>query len=117
MKKLKPRFKLWLNAGKAQGAFGDGKWKLLQSIQTEGTLQSASRKLQISYRKAWGDLKKAEILLKTKLVDKKRGGQSGGKTALTRKGKKWVKAYGQFRSEIEKTTEKAFEKYLKNLAK
>ncbi len=117
MKKLRARFKLWLSAKDIEGVFGDGKWRLLKAIETEGSLSAASQKLGISYRKAWGDLKKAQEALNITLVEKQRGGRLGGKTSLTAKGKKWVEAYTKFRSDIEKTTEKAFKKHIKALLK
>jgi len=116
MKKLRARFKLWLSTKDVEGVFGDGKWRLLKAIETEGSLSAASQKLGISYRKAWGDLKKAQEALNITLIDKQRGGRSGGKTSLTDKGKKWVEAYAKFRSDIERAVVKAYQKHIKGLA-
>lgn len=115
MKKLTVRFKLWLNARDAEGVFGDGKWRLLAAIDAEGSLKAASETLHISYRKAWGDLKKAEDALDIALVERQRGGSIGGRTCLTDQGKRWVSAYTKFRSDIEKVTEKAYQKYIEQL--
>ena len=117
MKKLKVRLKIWLSSKDVEGIFGDGKWRLLKAVETEGSLQAASRKLRISYRKAWGDLKKAQDALHITLVDKHRGDTSGGRTNLTAQGKKWLNAYTRFRSDIEKTVDKAYEKHLKEILK
>jgi molybdate transport system regulatory protein len=117
MKQLKVRFKLWLSSEGAEGAFGDGKWRLLKSIDSEGSLRAASQSLHMSYRKAWGDLRKAEECLNVPLVEKRRGGIQGGQTVLTEQGKKWVDAYTRFRSDIEKATEKAYEKHIRELVK
>lgn len=114
---LRARFKLWLSTKDVEGAFGDGKWRLLKSIDAEGSLKAASESLRISYRKAWGDLKKAQDALNITLVEKHRGGISGGRTAVTRQGKKWVRAYTKFRADIEKAVDKAYEKHLKELVK
>ena len=115
MKKLRAKFKLWLNTKDVEGVFGDGKWRLLKAIDTEGSLKAASELLHISYRKAWGDLKKAEQCLNIALVEKQRGGSAGGQTQLTDQGKEWVKAYTRFRIDIEKAVEKAYKKYIKEL--
>jgi molybdate transport system regulatory protein len=117
MKELRPRFKLWLSTKDAEGALGDGKWRLLRSIETEGSLKAASESLHISYRKAWGDLNKAEESLNTALVEKQRGGNTGGQTGLTDQGRKWLKAYAEFRGDIEKAVEKAYEKHIRKLVK
>ena len=117
MKQLRTRFKLWLSTEDAEGAFGDGKWRLLKKIDAKGSLRAASQSLHISYRKAWGDLKKAQQCLNVPLVEKQRGGIQGGQTVLTEQGKKWVQAYARFRTDIEKAIEKAYEKHIKELVK
>ncbi len=117
VKKLRARFKLWLSSKDVEGVFGDGKWRLLKAIDSEGSLTAASSKLSISYRKAWGDLKKAQEALGVSLVEKQRGGVLGGKTTLTSLGKKWVKAYTGFRSDIEKEVEKAYRRHIARLVK
>jgi len=116
MKKLKARFKLWLNTKDVEGVFGDGKWRLLEAIERTGSLSAASELLQISYRKAWGDLKKAQDALNIPLVEKHRGGTRGGQTTLTEQGKKWIKAYTRFHGDIEKAVDKAYEKHIRKIA-
>ncbi|MHC4556766.1 MAG: winged helix-turn-helix domain-containing protein [Planctomycetota bacterium] len=115
MKRLRARFKLWLSSKDVEGVFGDGKWRLLKSVESTGSLSAASKSLRISYRKAWGDLNKAQDALNIALVEKQRGGNTGGQTVLTGEGKKWVKAYTKFRGDIEKAVEKAYEKHFKEL--
>ena len=117
MKKLRARFKLWLSTKDIEGVFGDGKWRLLEAIETKGSLSAASKYLHISYRKAWGDLKKAEKYLGVTLLEKQRGGSLGGRSALTAEGKKWVRAYAKFRSDIERAVEKSYQKHIRELVK
>jgi molybdate transport system regulatory protein len=115
VKKLRARFKFWLSSKDVEGVFGDGKWRLLEAIEVKGSLSAASRCLNISYRKAWGDLKKAEKYLHTTLLEKKRGGSLGGGAVLTAEGKKWVKAYRLFHQDIEIAVERAYTKHIKGL--
>lgn len=115
MKKLRAKFKLWLSTRDIEGAFGDGKWRLLQAIENTGSLSEASESLRISYRKAWGDIKKAQEALNEPLVEKHRGGNLGGQSALTKQGEKWVKAYTRFRNDIEKAVDKAYEKHIRKI--
>ncbi len=117
MKKLRARFKLWLSTRDIEGVFGDGKWWLLKAIDNTGSLTAASESLRISYRKAWGDLKKTQEALNITLVEKHRGGILGGQTTLTEQGKEWVKAYTRFRGEAERAVEKAYQKHIKVLLK
>jgi molybdate transport system regulatory protein len=117
MKRLKAKCKLWLSSKNVEGVFGDGKWRLLKAIDRTGSLSAASESLRISYRKAWGDLNKAQDALNITLVEKQRGGNRGGRTVLTSEGKKWIKAYAKFRADIEKAVEKAYEKRIEGLLK
>jgi molybdate transport system regulatory protein len=117
MKRLKAKCKLWLSSKDVEGVFGDGKWRLLEAIDRTGSLIAASESLRISYRKAWGDLNKAQDALNTALVEKQRGGNRGGRTILTSKGKQWVKEYAKFRADIEKAVGKAYEKRIEGLLK
>jgi molybdate transport system regulatory protein len=114
---LHPCFKLWISCKDAQGVFGDGKWRLLSAIEREGSLRAASELLGISYRKAWGDLKKAEECLGIVFMSKHRGGSGGGDTVLTEEGRKWVAAYTKFRTELERAADKSFEKNIRELLK
>ncbi len=115
MKRLRTRCKLWLSSKDVEGVFGDGKWRLLEAIGRTGSLSAASESLRISYRKAWGDLNKAQDALNVALVEKQRGGNMGGRTILTGEGKKWVKAYAKFRADVEKAVEKSYEKHIRKL--
>ena len=117
MKRLKAKCKLWLSSKNIEGIFGDGKWRLLEAIDRTGSLSAASESLRISYRKAWGDLKKAQDTLKVALVEKQRGGNRGGRTVLTSEGKQWIRAYSKFRADVEKAVGQAYEKRIKRLLK
>lgn len=117
MTKLKAKFKLWLATKDGKGSLGDGKWQLLKAIEAKGSLAAACKQLKISYRKAWGGLKKLEDALKVNLVEKHRGGNKGGASSLTGEGKQWVKSYTRFRDRIEKAMIKAYDKHIKKLEK
>jgi molybdate transport system regulatory protein len=112
MDKLKPRFKLWLNDQDVDGVFGDGKCRLLKSIEATGSLRAASERLHISYRKAWGDLKKAQNALGVVLIDQQRGGPQGGRTVLTEAGRRWLHAYARFRRAVETAVQASFEEFV-----
>jgi len=112
---LRPRFKLWLSTEDSEGAFGDGKWRLLDAIGRRGSLRAAATELGISYRKAWGDLKKAERCLGIALIEKHRGGSGGGETTLTDAGKAWLRGYSDFRADVEKVVSSAFERHIADL--
>ena len=114
---VKPHFKLWLSSSASEGVFGDGKWRLLGAIEATGSLRAAADSLGMSYRKAWGDLKKAEEQLGVLLVERRRGGSSGGRTTVTTDGRRWLAAYSRFRGQIEDATQRAFKSNIAELLK
>jgi molybdate transport system regulatory protein len=114
--RFRPCCKLWLSSAEAEGIFGDGKWRLLAAVRDAGSLRAATGALGISYRKAWGDVKKAERELGVSLVERHRGGAGGGVAALTADGHAWLAGYTRFRVEIEEALEHSYAKHLAPLA-
>lgn len=114
---LVPKIKLWIATEEDQGAFGDGKWRLLQAIREHGSLAKACEALEISYRKAWGALKKAEETLGVQFLERSRGGKSGGETHLTEAGIKWVEHFKTLRHNMETTLQEEFKQMLKEIQK
>ena len=110
---IRPRMKVWLCAGDQQGVFGDGKWRLLQAIEETQSLVAAAESLHMSYRKAWGDIRKAERTLGVALVTRQRGGADGGSTQLTEAGQRWVSDYSAFRRQVEDGMHRAFAECMK----
>lgn len=98
MPDLHPNLKLWIYAETREGVFGDGKLRLLEAIETQGSLSQAAAALKISYRKAWGDLRKAETCLGIRLIEKTRGGPGGGQTTVTPQGKALIRQYTKFQA-------------------
>ena len=108
---LKAHYKLWLSLNNGEGILGDGKWRLLKAIEEFGSISKAAINLGISYRKAWGDLKKVEELLGISVIEKHRGGQSGGSSMITAQGMDIIKAYTRFHNEFESFFQKSFNKF------
>lgn len=64
---MKIKHKIWLEIdGKA--VWGSGRQELLKAIDEYGSLYEAAKKLNMSYRAAWGRLKNSEKRLGLKLV-------------------------------------------------
>jgi len=108
MGELSSRVKLWIQSGKEMVA-GEGKVELLLAIEKEKSLNRAARKLGMSYRHAWGIIKKLERRLGFKVVAAARGGIRGGGTLLTKQGQALVKEYKQMSEALEEIVkEKTF---------
>jgi len=80
---IKPAFKFWLETDKGY-VLGKGTFTLLQKIQEYGSLQEATKTLDMSYRYAWGLLRKIERNIGQPVVETQKGGRyGGGGTKLT----------------------------------
>ena len=76
-------------------------FNLLLEIRKERSIVSAARKLDISYRKAWGLLRIIENSLGFQLVGRHRGGKDGGSTSFTPEGDELLDAYTNLISDLE----------------
>jgi molybdate transport system regulatory protein len=112
---MKACAKLFISSTAAEGVFGDGKWILLKAVKEHGSIQKASTALGRSYRKAWGDIKKAEETLGNPLVAKRRGGPEGGQTVLTPFCEKLLDAWHVHRRSILSCVNSSYEKNLAHL--
>jgi molybdate transport repressor ModE-like protein len=98
--KLKPCFKLWLETEDGY-VFGQGSFDLLRGIQEKGTLMAIAKRLNMSYRHAWGIIKEIEEKLGKPVVVTHRGGKVGGGGAeLTQTGKELLETYLKLKSDF-----------------
>ncbi len=91
---------LWLERD-GDTLFGMGRLQLLERIESTGSLKKAAEDLGMSYRAAWGKLKKSEDALGFKLVEHKRGGTSAG-YGLTAEGRRLAEAFRRWYAEVER---------------
>lgn len=75
--KLEPNYKLWLERD-GKYIFGPGAYAIIKSVHEEGTITKGAKKLGMSYRYAWGVIKKIEKELGVNLVETYKGGTEGG---------------------------------------
>jgi len=108
-------YKIWISDANGKNILGDGKFELLKTIHETGSLKAASDKLNISYRKAWGDLRKTENALKKEIICKHRGGKNGGKTELTPFGLQLISAYQLLHQTADVEMKKLFDSFISNL--
>ncbi len=105
-------YEVWLTNRATGNCLDDHLVKLLGVIADKGSIRSAADELGLSYRKAWGDIRKAEQFLGFPLVQKIRGGKAGGQSKLTSDGAELVEAFRQLHEginlAIHNTTKKFF---------
>ena len=106
---MKVAFKIWLDHnGKA---FGEGPYELLKRVERTNSLNEAAHQMDMSYSKAWKLIQSMEKRLGFSLLDKKVGGQSGGGSQVTLKGKELMKRYERFEEDAMRAIEKAYQKH------
>jgi molybdate transport system regulatory protein len=112
---MKLNFKIWIESDEGLSILGEGKWKLLKAIRETGSLKAAAEEMNFAYRQTWENLKTIEEKLGFKLVDKTRGGESGGKTVLTPKGEQLVDFFEMLYRDIEPRMQESFLKMVQKL--
>jgi molybdate transport system regulatory protein len=99
MNKPHPAFKLWMETDEGY-VFGPGVYRLLKAIKKTGTLKEASQELGMSYRYAWGLIKKAEAKLEESLIDASKGGRlGGGSSVITHLGEGFIEDFERIQAQ------------------
>lgn len=112
---LRLNYKIWLETSDRNGILGDKKCELLRAIDETGSLNDAMKKLNLTYRKTWDNLRKIERELGFPVIKPTRGGADGGNTVLTTEGKILIQAFEKFHSEYDQIILQGFEKILNEL--
>jgi molybdate transport system regulatory protein len=112
---LRLNYKIWLETSDRNGILGDKKCELLRAIDETGSLNDAMKKLNLTYRKTWDNLRKIERELGFPVIKPTRGGADGGNTVLTTEGKILIQAFEKFHSEYDQIIQQGFEKILNEL--
>ena len=107
--------KIFLSTDTMEGVFGSGKWKLLDAVRRTGSLHEAAQVLGRSYRKAWGDIQRAEKGLGRRLVIRTRGGAHGGTTRLTEYGERLLDAWDRHWTQVTEQVRVSFDRHLRDL--
>jgi molybdate transport system regulatory protein len=101
------RAKFWIE-NKGEVVLGGGKTALLQAVDRLGSIQQAADEFGMSYRHAWGAIRRIEKRAGFKIVDTKLGGKEGGGARLTQQGKVFVDRVDLLLSDLQIMVEKRF---------
>ena len=93
--------------------FGDGRARLLEMIDEQGSLRKAAEAFEMSYRNAWGYLRELERAAGFKFVERGAGGGPHSGMRLTDKGRTFLARYRRFRSGLDETVTRRFERSFK----
>jgi molybdate transport system regulatory protein len=101
------RSKIWLEVDGAP-VFGSGRQALLKGIERLGSINRASKDINISYRKALSYIQSMEQRMGIKLVVRKAGGRNGGGAVLTDDALKLLIKYEKLEKNINRLLDKKF---------
>ena len=93
-------------------ALGPGKIRLLELIQSHGSISEAGRVMGMSYRQAWLLVDSLNESFRQAVVSKQTGGRRGGGARLTAWGRKLIERYRA----IETAAQQAVAPHLRALA-
>ena len=97
-------------------ALGPGKAKLLEAIESAGTLAEAAHQLGMSYMRAWKLVQTMNACFKEPLVTTSRGGSERGHASLTATGREALALYRRMDESARQATEPAWREFQKLLA-
>lgn len=100
--------KVWLEKD-GKPVFGAGKAGLFRAIMKEGSISRASKRANISFRRAWSHLDNAERNFGTPLLEKHKGGKGGGSSALTEEAGELVEKFERLSEEVAEFAKERFE--------
>lgn len=100
--KPKPLLQGKLSVDTALGAFlGDTRIRLLEAIDTHGSISQAAKAVPLSYKAAWDAIDAMNNLAPEPLVLRTTGGKHGGGTALTEYGRRLIGFYRALEAEYQ----------------
>jgi molybdate transport system regulatory protein len=104
MEGLKLRSRQWIVNEKGEMVMGEGRKKILETIEKTGSINQAAKLLKMSYKGVWSRIKATESHLKAKLVesDGKRG------SYVTDEGKELLRKYILLKEKCLKEDDKIF---------
>ena len=106
------RSKVWLEL-EGQPVIGRGRVEMLQAIDRHGSILHAAQETGISYRKIRGAIRDMEAAIGHRLVQSRRGGESGGGAKLTRFAYDLLCSFEKFSSDLQKEAENRFQRVFK----
>jgi molybdate transport system regulatory protein len=99
--------KFWIE-NKGEVVAGGGKIGLLSAVGRLGSIQRAADEFGMSYRHAWGVIKKIEQRAGFKIVNTKVGGKREDRAQLTTRGKVFLERMDSLLNDLQVIVEKRF---------
>lgn len=113
---MKIKYKIWIEKN-GKVVFGKGRDDILKAVDEQSSLNAAAKKLEMSYRAAWGRLKASEERMGMKLVEI---GVKDKSMQLTQKARAIIDRFEKLEKDVEKLLQKAdhdFQKLIRSSGK
>ena len=107
------RAKFWIE-NRGEAVLGGGKSDILLTVDRLGSIQRAADELGMSYRHAWGVIRKIEQRAGFKILDTKLGRKGGG-AQLTPKGRDFAEKVDSLLKELQTIVEEKFKQRFSEL--
>ena len=105
------RSKLWLEC-EGNPVMGEGRMKMLQSIDRNGSIKLAAHETGISYRRMRGAIREMERAIGFPLVRTQRGGGGGGGAGLTPAAHALMEAFEKLSAGFQRNADARFDDML-----
>lgn len=99
--------KFWVE-NRGEVVLGSGKAALLRAVHQSGSIQRAAEEFAMSYRHAWGIIRKMEQRAGFKLVKAQAGGGEGKGAQLTARGRDFLEKFTFFEETLREVTAEKF---------
>ena len=96
---MEPVTKVFLLDDEGERFFGEGPYRLLLAVETEGSLRAAAASMGMAYTKALRLVRHAEQALGFALTQRTTGGRDGGGSRLTPQGKEFLDQDAAYREQ------------------
>jgi molybdate transport system regulatory protein len=110
------KYKIWIEKN-GRVVFGKGRDNILKAIDEQRSLNAAAKKLEMSYRAAWGRLKASEQRMEMKLVEI---GVKDKSMQLTQKARAIIDRFEKLEKDVENllhTADNDFQKLIRSSGK
>jgi molybdate transport system regulatory protein len=110
-KGLVAKSKLWIEDENGNAVFGEGRLRILETIEKHGSIHAAAQELKMSYRALWGKIQTTERRLGQPLLVRKTGGAKGGGSELTPFARQIVQQFKKLKKQTETALDRFFEEF------
>jgi len=107
------KLKIYITGTHGRKCMGYGPMRLLQEIDSSGSIRKAAAGMGISYVKAHDMLNRLENELGTALLERRKGGDKRLGTVLTPAGRRFAEEYDRFQHDIKQYADRRFREFQK----